>query len=226
MSEWEGFGDEKSSPLRGLLTVFSIFFPIALLIAGFGFLYLTQKNFKEDYSGQGLEVGSEFVYPSEVLKDKRGYMGKELTIRGETALATTTCSRTECPESDPCCGCPDERNLILIDRGGKLLKQTGGILKLLASGERPFCQRVIGSCDYECPGWEVGVVYDVQGTFYAEPPPPGSSSNLFLDFYFEVLGQKAVEGTSFSERADRITSAVRGLIERLFGSADFYVLQD
>ncbi|MFC1727524.1 hypothetical protein ACFL0Y_03300 [Patescibacteria group bacterium] len=218
------YGEGKSF-LKIITTVFSIFLPIALLTAGFAFLYMTQDAFKDDLSTD-IQDTSQYLYPSQVLNNKYRYKDQDLTLRGEVGMESITCRKKDCPEDDSCCGCSQERNVIAIDPGGKILRESGGVFRLLNRRKESYCQRIIDSCDYSCGDWEIGAVYDIDGTFFADPPPRGAGSSLFTDYYFEVLDYNQVEGTGFAEKARRLLSALKDLITGYYGEGDRYVLQD
>ena len=226
MSEYGySFGEEKKSIVKGVLTAFSIIFPIALLLAGFIFLLLTQEAFQEEFETE-VETTAGAVLPSVILNDKYKYKDQELLLKGEVILAPAVCEKKDCPESDPCCGCPQQRNLMVVDPGGRYFRETGGILRILGKNNLPYCERMVDSCDYDCPDWEIGSVYEVNGIFFAEPPPRGTALSLFFDYYFQVENARVVEGTNIGERAGRLFSAIKDLVTSSFGRDETYVLMD
>jgi hypothetical protein len=61
------------------------------------------------------EISPKGISPSEVLNKKSSYSGKKIILRGRVAEAPVVCQKKECPPDDACCGCPEERNLVLLD---------------------------------------------------------------------------------------------------------------
>ena len=97
---------------------------------------------------------------------------------------------------------------------------------ILGKNNLPYCERMVDSCDYDCPDWEIGSVYEVNGIFFAEPPPRGTALSLFFDYYFQVENARVVEGTNIGERAGRLFSAIKDLVTSSFGRDETYVLMD
>lgn len=166
-----------------------------------------------------LELG--VLRPSQLLANRLKYKDQELTIRGKISQVAVVCERKECPKEDPCCGCKEERNLIIIDAERVFVKETTWQLRLLSPGGKAFCQRLPNSCKYDCPGWEMESVYDVSGTFFAEPPPQGTSWRMFFDFYFEVEEKSLVEETEVVGLPERLFKGIQELIKKYLTSGSY-----
>ncbi|MGB9911024.1 MAG: hypothetical protein ACPLKP_00215 [Microgenomates group bacterium] len=163
----------------------------------------------------------ETVKPSEVLNKKSFYSGKKIILRGKVIQESVVCEKKECPNDDPCCGCPSERDLLIIDSDALLTSKTKEALKLLGKDSESFCQREKGSCRYLCSGWNSGALYDVYGEFWAEAPPPGW--NKSLEYYFTVEGKNLVKTQNFGERVNVLIEEVKGIFKNLRTSG-YYVL--
>lgn len=154
----------------------------------------------------------EHLNPSQILADKIKYNDKFLVIQGQIIPETAVCERKTCPEYDPCCGCKNERDLIIADSGASLMAQSPGRLRLLAAKKESFCHRINNSCEYNCSGWKVGEIYEVRGFFRAIPPPQGSGLKLYLDYYFEVQEKEMVKTLGILEKTKALINDLKNLI--------------
>lgn len=195
------------------------------IILGFLFLliiFVGLSYFSSPKSPPSEEVRKEGnLVPSEVLKNKSTYNGEEIVIRGKVSPAPVVCKQGDCPADDSCCGCPDERDLLIVDSGVILVAKTKERLRLLDYGSQSFCRRLPSSCEYDCQGWLDGAIYDVEGIFFAEPPLAGWG--LSLDQYFEVEGKNLVRKAGFQEVLENIFAEIKGMLKSL-GGPSFYVL--
>lgn len=164
---------------------------------------------------------SQVVKPSEVLANKPKYANKPLIVRGRVSQDKVVCERVECPANDSCCGCPAKKNLIISDADLPFLSDQPRNLPLFGSNEESLCTRKLGSCDYLCPTWQQGQVYDVEGIFSAETPIAGSGIQIW-DFYLEVESNRLVPKTESNGWFQGITSNVQELIKQLKTSG-YYV---
>lgn len=169
------------------------------------------------------ERAAEHLTPKEILTSKSQYKDDFVAIRGRVLMADMVCAKKECPESDPCCGCENERDLLLVDAGTSVLGKQEGRLRLLDKEKQPFCQRQTNSCEYQCPGWQVGEVYEVRGYFRTEPPPRGSGLKIYLDYYLEVEGSRVVGSLSLTEKLKTFFGDLRELIKQ-GKSGGYYIL--
>jgi len=161
------------------------------------------------------ETSPKGIFPSEVLNKKSSYSGKKIILRGRVTEAPVVCQKKDCPRDDVCCGCPEERNLVILDEKNILTSQTKEGLRLLDKEGKSFCQREKGSCRYQCGDWKEGGVYEVYGEFWAEAPPPGWGKSM--DFYFKV------EDKSIGERANLFFQEIKNMIKN-FRTSGSYVL--
>lgn len=211
---------DRRGLLRLLVIVFSFVLPLILLVVA---LYITTKTgvIKKEPAEEPTRL-EEWLTPNQILNNKRKYHQQKIVIRGKVVLAPVVCQRIECPANDPCCGCPSERNLIIVDEGAALTSETGGQLRLLNSAGEPFCQRHPLSCDYDCQDWSVGAIYDVGGVFFSEPPPWGWK--LTLEYYFLVENKNQVRRVGFGESLRNIFQDIKAMLKQLTTSS-YYVLQ-
>lgn len=213
---WQGI-------LKSLVFLFSFVLPLILLVAA---LFLTvftaqQTVVKEEVSEEPI-LAEEKLVPSLILNNKSKYNQQEIVIRGKVIPAPVVCERKTCPPDDLCCGCPTERNLIIVDEGRGLTPETKGQLRLLDPTGMPFCQRHVTDCDYDCQDWVKGAVYDVSGTFYAEPPP--WAWKLALEYYFQVSSKNRVRTIGLGESLGNILEDVKEMFKQLTTSG-YYVVQ-
>lgn len=165
------------------------------------------------------EVPFSALTPSEVLNKKSLYSGKEITIRGKVIGAPVVCERKECPVDDSCCGCPWEKNLVIVDEGSILSPKTKERLKLLGMEGKSLCHRLKGGCRYECGDWKEGGIYGVYGEFWAEAQPPGWSK--YLDFYFKVEDKKFVKSFGFGSKIALMFQEIKNTIKNLKSSGSY-----
>ena len=174
--------------------------------------------------GETFETEEGVIKPNQLLENRNKYDGQEMVLLGRVEQAPVTCEKKDCPSSDSCCGCPPERNLVVNDPEKILTQEAPWRLRLLDSGGNAFCQREEGSCDYQCPGWEVGKVYELQGTFLAEPPPRGTGWRMFFSFYFEVEEKELSGEGGLIQKPAALFNGIKDLISK-FRTSGYYVLQ-
>lgn len=198
---------------------FLSFTAIILLVILFN---ISSAQYLKQLKRQEPEVPQEeIVKPSEVLNKKSFYSGKKTVLRGKVIQEPAVCEKKECPNEDPCCGCPTERDLLIIDSDALLTSKSKEALKLLGKEGESFCQRERGSCRYLCSGWNSGAIYDVYGEFWAETPPPGW--NKSLEYYFKVEGKNLVKTQNLGEKVNVFIEELKGIIKNIKTSG-YYVL--
>lgn len=218
--------EKKPTPkyiLYLLVIIFTIIFPAVVIVFGAQLLYKTniiQRPPKEEI----LETEKGALKPSQLLENRAKYKNQRLTLVGRVFQAPIVCERKECPKEDPCCGCQQERNLIISDAEAVIIEESIWRLRLLGPGEKAFCQRKPNSCEYECPEWKMDGIYEIKGTFFAEPPPSGTGWRMYFEFYFEVEEKRLIRKTDITEVPKRIFKGIQELIEKLRTSG-YYVLQ-
>lgn len=167
-------------------------------------------------------TASSVLTPSDILNNKAAYTKKRVTVRGKLSQAPVVCQKKICPAEDSCCGCPDRRSLLLADAGVVLSPKSWGRLELVVErGEKP-CQRLAGSCEYRCREWVIGDIYDVEGTFFAEPPPPGW--NLSLSYYLMVENMKTAGKLTSTDSLRTIIKEIKDNL-RSFFTPETYLIQ-
>jgi len=210
---------DRQEILRLLVIVFSFVLPLILLV--FALYWTTRPGVIKKEPGKKLIRLEEWLTPSQILNNKGKYHQQKIVIRGKVVLAPVVCLRKECPSNDPCCGCPSERHLVIVNQGAVLTSETKGQLRLLNPTGKPFCQRRQGSCDYECQDWLKGAIYDVGGEFFSEPPPWGW--RLSLEYYFLVESKNKVRTIGFGESLGNIIKDIKAMIKQLT-TTGYYVL--
>lgn len=212
----------KNNLLKIFVVFFTVILPTVLLIVGIYIFYKTNRA-REAVEEGGVEVAEGALKPSQLLENRDKYRDQKLVLTGRVDQSPVTCERKDCPKTDPCCGCPEERDLVMVDVDRPILKEPIWKMRLLDLNGRAFCQRKTGSCDYECPGWQTGDIYEVKGTFFAEPPPLGTGWRLYFDFYFQVESQSLVKKVSLLDLPGRLVRSVQELIKGL-KTTGYYVL--
>jgi len=165
------------------------------------------------------EISSKGISPSEALNQKSSYSGKKITLRGRVAEAPVVCQKKECSPDDSCCGCPLERNLVLLDEKGILTSQTKEALRLLDREGKSFCRREKGSCRYQCEDWKKQGVYEIYGEFWAESPPPGWGKSM--DFYFKVEEKKLVVSLGLGAKINLLFQDIKNFFKSLKTSGEY-----
>lgn len=214
----------KKITKRRLFIFLAVFFgfvlPLVLIIAGVFIFRITGAPVKEIAEAERMKA-EERLTPSQILNDKFRHNKERLVVRGRVLTEPVVCERKECPGNDPCCGCPPQRNLVIVDAGTVMTSKTQGRLRLLGLAGEPLCQRRESSCDYQCLGWIEGAVYDVSGTFSAEPPPRGW--RISLEYYFQVEDKSLVERTAIGQSVGNVFREIREMVKDL-GTSGYYVL--
>lgn len=204
-----------------LIILFSFLLPLLLLFLGVVVFRISNK-FAQTLNVEEKISTEERLVPSQILKDKSKYHDKKLWLKGRVVLSPVVCEKKECG-NDPCCGCPETRDLVLQDIG-TILKSSGEEKLRLKDGftRESLCKRKESSCDYDCEGWVKEAVYDVYGRFFAEIPPSGWQKSL--NYYFEVEGKNLVKTFNFT---DSLGNLINDLKERFgnFKSSGQFILQ-
>lgn len=213
---------DKKNVLKLLAIVFTVILP-ALLIAIGVFIFYKTNIVREWPKEEMVELTPGALRPTQLLENKYKYKDQKLTIVGKVSQEPMVCERKECPKEDPCCGCKSERNLIISDAEAVVVQESVWRLRLLGPEGKTFCQRIHNSCNYECPGWEIGGVYEVKGTFFAEPPPPGTGWRIYFDFYFEAEEKRLIKKTGILDVPRRFFKGIQELIQQL-GTSGYYIL--
>lgn len=170
------------------------------------------------------EEAVEHIIPTQILADKMKYKDELLVVRGRVIEEDVVCERIDCPTDDPCCGCEDERNLIITDVGSAIITQMPGKLVLSTPEEEAFCHQKRNSCEFECSGWRPGGIYEIKGIFRAEPPPRGSGLRIYFGYYLEVHEKRLVRGVGFIERVVALFNGLKNIIASSRTSG-YYILR-
>ncbi len=187
------------------------------------FLVYSYLNLKiQDQGTTKIAVDDNALKPSQLLADKAAFANQEVTLVGRVVKGPAVCQKKECPENDPCCGCPDDRDLIIYDQNTSFSQSAGGKLQLLNTDSKPFCSRAVGSCDYQCGDWQDGGIYQINGTFFYKKPPPGWNSSF--EYHFIVGGKKMLGEVDLSKSATNFWQELKQQFKNLTTSGG-YVLR-
>lgn len=209
---------------KNILIFFIIFF-----VVGIGIVWRSLYSGGSQYSQESsfANISPEGVKkPSEVLAQKETYSGQELVIRGKVSELEIVCNKMQCQPGDYCCGCPEDRDLVIRDSGSMTFSQNPqSILKLKTADEDSFCHRKPGSCEYNCGEFKIGQIYDVRGMLVNERAPSGLNISLNLYFLTSDYGWVAESQGGFWNELIALFNTVKGKIANL-GSSGSYVLQN
>lgn len=210
--------EEKKTSRRVVLQTLAIFLgfvvPISILVIGIAIFKVTDINLKRPAEKASQEtIAEEVVTPSTLLNNRAKYSRQRVVIRGRTTREPAVCERKECPADDSCCGCPQERNLILNDSNVVVTSKSGGRLRLLDEQKQPLCQRQVGSCEYNCGEWKIGAIYDVTGDFFGEAPPPGWK--MSLEYYFLVENKSLVRTVGILDTIGNLFNEIKAQFQKL-----------
>ncbi len=210
--------------LINLVILLGLVVPLIALIATsvhFESLYSQDRQAQEAGAGEMVTPESETVTPSQVLANRSKYADQSIIVRGKVSPESVVCERRTCPEDDPCCGCPSQKSLIVSDADIPLFSEKSRQLLFFGARGEPFCSREQGSCDYNCPGWQTGKIYDLEGVFFAEPPIAGSGSQVW-ESYFEVASKNLVPEAKAPGFIESISGNIKELI-KLLKTSGYYI---
>lgn len=211
----------KQKLLPPFIIVFSLILPLVLLIGG---LVIFKKNSPKlvKIEEEQVDIDNNTLAPSQLLISKDEYHKEKVNLRGRVSPEPVVCQKNDCPDNDPCCGCPDQRDLVVVDVNQFLSKSEGSLRIIDAATGRSFCQRKQLSCDYSCGSWVRGAIYDIQGTFLAQPPPPGWQ--LSLDYYFEVENKTFIRRFDFWESLGNLFNDIKQKVIQIKKGGSFVLL--
>ena len=141
---------------------------VGLVIIAFFAFYFYNLNAKNNFLNQPKPVEAEILTPAKLISESVKYHNQIITVRGVTDQEAVVCEKKECPAEDTCCGCPESKNLILLEPQMTLENKLQSRLPLLDAKLEPLCRRGINSCQYVCSDWVRGALYDVTGIFHGE----------------------------------------------------------
>lgn len=201
---------KETSKKRQILIAFSILFilviPAILIVTSATWLERTWIRPEVE------EEVSEHIIPTEILANKIKYQDEFVVVRGRVLEEDVVCERVDCPPNDPCCGCKEERNLVIADAGTNIVTQLPGKLVLLSPEKEAFCYRKKNSCEFECSGWRPGGIYEIKGIFRATPPPIGTGLKIYFGYYLEVHEKELVRGVGIIERVTALFNGLKNII--------------
>lgn len=128
--------------------------------------------------------------PSDLSKDVLYYADQEVSLHGIVSMGEINCEEKTCTDDDKCCGCSDDRDIILKDINPNILNQTG--IRIFDVDKNSFCQKIVKSCEYNCGDWKEGDVYEITGNFVVIKPYGMAVSRGYLEYYLVVKDQKRI----------------------------------
>lgn len=209
------------------LLIFLILFigfilPAGLLIGG---VYMFRDK-SPTSSGKAQEEKEEpRIIPSDVLSNMASYNKEKITLRGKVIRQPAVCKKIACPAEDRCCGCPQSVDLTIADDIEDPAKEIKEVLKLTDAKGNSWCRRITNACRYDCGDWVPNNVYDVDGVFYYEAPPPGW--RLSLKYYFAVNDKTYIKKAGIDNPLKNLLYQAKKLVNFLkeTGNFDSYILQ-
>jgi hypothetical protein len=211
---------------RNLLIILILFvgfiLPSALLIGG---VYMFRDKSPTPPGKAQEENLEKIITPSDVLSDMAGYSQERITLRGKVIRQPAVCKKLACPAEDRCCGCPPSVGLMIADEIGDPAKEITKTLNLTDINGDSLCRRADNACRYDCGDWVLDNVYDVDGKFYYEAPPPGW--RLSLEYYFAVNDKTNIRRAGINNPLNKLLYQAKQLINSLkeTGNLDSYILQ-
>lgn len=157
--------------LKKLAVILSVAFSLLLFVSLIGYVIwfnLTNVRYLKLSTSSEKALPEGTLIPSEILANQVKYQQQKVSVRGKVETEMVVCERKECPAGDACCGCPPTRNLRIDDPEASLISGGQKILRILDTQGQSFCQRLTNSCDYDCPDWFLGGVYEARGTFLTD----------------------------------------------------------
>jgi len=181
-----------------------------------------QKELLEVERVSLMDKGEKVFTPKELLDTKGDYQGKPVSVRAQVYQEPITCEKRTCSKEDKCCGCASTRDLLAQDF--RINAQKEGVvesLKLKDTKGSPLCQRSKNSCNYNCSDWQVGGIYDINGTFSFTGGTTGwnHSTNISL----KVSGKNLLQVIGFQDNIGRLIERF-SLVIGSFNSSGTYVL--
>lgn len=215
----------KKDVFKTLALILSVILPVMVLIVTI-FIFSTPKDFwygKKITTERGTEIKtSSLLKPSEILSQKAAYRGQKVALIGKVNLAPIVCETKDCPEEDPCCGCDLNRDLAVYDTGVSFTQPTGEILKIKPSSDGFYCQRIQGTCDYECPDWALGGVYEALGTLVYKPIR-GVAWKISEELFF-IVSEKELKGEEkTSEKFFSVFEGLKDFYEKYIKAPSHYL---
>ncbi len=161
----------------------------------------------------GQQTENNFIVPSSLLENKPQYLNQRVAIRGKVAMEPILCERKQCPAEDSCCGCDLERNLVVSDPPA-FSSKTQDLVIVGTQGEK-LCRRTADSCQYICPDWEMGSIYDLTGAFLAEETPPAAGMNIYFNMRFLIEEKKLEAKVTAIDQPGRIIESFYDWVKSL-----------
>ncbi len=206
-----------AGPLKLVVIIISLIVPLGILIGSYIVFIKTAPSYQA-LPRQTTPVQASLI-PSQILENRSKYSGKTVTVTGRLSHDPVVCEKKGCPAEDPCCGCPAERYLTLTDPSSVATSKTTERLKIVSPQGKTFCQRRTASCEYDCPDWQEGDIYDVTGTFFSEAPPPGW--HLSLNFYFTVQSHQKAKTVTIEDTTSNFFEEIKAKIKDLTSSGTY-----
>jgi hypothetical protein len=211
--------NNQKKPFKIISFFLTVLIPLLALGLSIFIIYKIKSNLPKISQTEEAIKEENALSPSDVSENKTKYKDQIITLKGRVEKENAVCQKKECPENDPCCGCPDKINLYLYDSTSSLSQKTKTAFKLVGEKKEELCQRKPLSCSYECKGWQTGSVYNITGKFFAESPPPGLK--ISFDHYLEVYSKEFSKKPTLSEKIGNLINDIKQFINKTKNSGSF-----
>lgn len=206
----------KTGPLSNFLGIVIVLTGL-VSIAFFAF-YFYSLDTKNNSFNQAKPVEDEVLTPGKLISQISKYNNQTVTVRGVIDQETVVCEKRECPAGDSCCGCPQNKNLILTDNQVFPDNKLQRTLNLLGADLQLLCERQINSCQYACQDWVKGAVYDVTGIFHGEKQ---LGLSVIVNLNLQVQSKVIVKNLNFLDSMGRFFDGLKQTFSQLKTSGSF-----
>lgn len=193
-----------NGPLSNLLAMVVFLTGLASII--FFAFYFYSLDAKNTSSNLTKTVEVSVLTPGQLISQTAKYNNQPVTVRGIIDQETVVCEKRECPVDDTCCGCPQNKNLILTEAQIAIENKLQTTLSLLGANSEVLCQRQTGGCQYDCPGWVKGAVYDVTGIFHGEKQ---LGLSVIVNLNLQVKSKEMVKKLSLFDSLNRFWDGLK-----------------
>lgn len=189
-----------------------------LISISFSLFYFYSLDAKNDFPNQPKPVEAEILTPGQLISQAAKYNNQTVTVRGVTDWEAVICEKRECPAGDACCGCPQTKNLILTDPEIVLENKLQSQLTLLSADLEPLCTRQDNSCQYFCPDWVRGALYEIKGVFHGESQ---AGLRVTVNLNLQVQNKEMVKNLNFFDSLVRFFEGLKQSFSQFKTSGSF-----
>lgn len=180
--------------------------------------YFYSLDGKNNFLSQAKPFEVEILTPGKLISQAAKYNKQIVTVRGVSDQETVVCEKKECPADDSCCGCPQNKNLVLVNPQITLENKLQSQLPLLNADLEPFCRREINSCRYLCPDWVRGALYDITGIFHGEAQ---TGLRVIVNLNLQVQNKTIVKDLNFFDSLGRFFEGLKQSLNQFKTSGIF-----